>query len=272
MSSLASSSPDRLATIREDLREEQRSLEMMIEDLSDKQWQIPTASPGWVVADQVAHLAYFDASAAVAILEPERFQAGLTELYEGVVAHGIDEFTLGPLRALAHDDLLEVWRQNRGDLLDAAASLTADDRVAWYGPAMGAVSFLTSRLMETWAHGVDVAEALGVSRESSDRLSHVAQLGFMTRSWSYQVRGEDVPAGEVRLELVSPGGNLWTWGDDDAPDVVRGRAEEFCLVVTQRRHLDDTSLVTGELGRHWLIRAQAFAGGPSNGPQARSTK
>ncbi|MGC1418621.1 MAG: TIGR03084 family metal-binding protein [Acidimicrobiales bacterium] len=271
MSGLASSSPERLATIREDLEEEQRSLELMIEDLSDEQWRLPTASAGWDVADQVAHLAYFDASAALAILDPERFHAGLTALYEGVVAIGIDEFTLGPLRALAHDELLNAWRQNRDGLLSAAAALKQDDRIAWYGPAMSAASFLTSRLMETWAHGVDVAEALGVSRESSDRLSDVAQLGFMTRPWSYQVRGEDVPAGRVRLELVSPSGDLWTWGDDDANDVVRGRAEEFCLVVTQRRHLDDTSLVTGELGRHWLIRAQAFAGGPSNGPQARST-
>jgi uncharacterized protein (TIGR03084 family) len=271
VSSLASSSPDRLATIREDLEEEQRSLEMMLEGLDDEQWQLSTASPGWSIADQVGHLTYFDASATIAILEPERFQAGLAALYEGVVAHGIDGFTLGPFRAMAHDDLLRAWRQNRDDLLEAAATLKDDDRIAWYGPSMSAVSFLTSRLMETWAHGFDVAEALGVARVASERLGHVAQLGFMTRTWSYRVRGEAVPVGEVRLELLSPQGNLWTWGGDDAHDVVRGRAEEFCLVVTQRRHLDDTSLVTGELGRHWLVRAQAFAGGPSNGPKARST-
>ena len=31
----------------------------------------------------------------------------------------------------------------------------------WYGPSMSARSFVTARLMETWAHGMDVADALG---------------------------------------------------------------------------------------------------------------
>lgn len=75
--------------------------------------------------------------------------------------------------------------------------------------------------------------------------------------------------GDVRLELVGPNGATWTWGPETAEDVVRGPAEEFCLVVTQRRHLADTSLVAGELGTHWLQRAQAFAGAPTSGPARR---
>jgi uncharacterized protein (TIGR03084 family) len=125
--------------------------------------------------------------------------------------------------------------------------------------------------METWAHGVDVADALRVSHSSTDRLRHVARLGFMTRKWSYTVRGEDLPEGEILLDLTSPTGDQWSWGDDGAVDTVRGSAHDFCLVVTQRRHIDDTSLATGDLGRHWLLRAQAFAGAQSDGPQARSS-
>jgi uncharacterized protein (TIGR03084 family) len=125
--------------------------------------------------------------------------------------------------------------------------------------------------METWAHGTDIVEALGTDRPATDRLRHIVRLGYMTRNWSYVVRGEEPPAGDVRLDLAGPAGVHWTWGDDGAVDIVRGPAEEFCLVVTQRRHLGDTSLATGDVGRHWLLRAQAFAGGPSNGPQARSS-
>jgi uncharacterized protein (TIGR03084 family) len=134
---------------------------------------------------------------------------------------------------------------------------------------MGATSFLTARLMEVWAHGTDIIDALGLTREPSDRLRHIAQLGFITRKWSYVVRGEEPLAGDVRLELVSPSDQLWTWGPEVASDTVRGTAEDFCLVVTQRRHLDDTSLETGELARHWLLRAQAFAGAPTIGPVER---
>ena len=83
------------------------------------------------------------------------------------------------------------------------------------------------------------------------------------------MRGEEPPTGEVRLELTAPSGAAWTWGPEGADDTVRGSAEEFCLVVTQRRHLDDTGLVAGDLGRHWLLRAQAFAGPPSDGPAPR---
>jgi uncharacterized protein (TIGR03084 family) len=222
------------------------------------------------VADQIGHLTFFDAAATTALDDPERFVAELGELVAGVADRGVDEYTLGAFRRLSCGQQLEAWRAGRERLSQAAGTLVDDARVAWYGPSMGALSFLTARLMETWAHGTDVADALGVSWPASPRLRHIAQLGYLTRKWSYAVRGEELAGGDVRLELTGPSGELWTWGAEGADDTVRGPAEEFCLVVTQRRHLDDTSLETGELGRHWLVRAQAFAGGPTNGPRPRS--
>jgi uncharacterized protein (TIGR03084 family) len=259
----------RLQTIREDLAAEQRTLDDIVTTITDEQWRSPTPSPGWSVADQIGHLAYFDASAALAILDPAVFKSGLDELYQVALSANLDDFTLAPFRALSPVQLLWTWRANRDSLDNAAATLAEDSRVAWYGPSMGAVSFLSARLMETWAHGVDVVEALSLTRTSTDRLEHVARIGFITRNWSYRVRGETPPDGLVGVELTAPSGARWNWGDE-SDDVVRGSAEEFCLVVTQRRHLDDTSLEVGELGRHWLLRAQAFAGGPSVGPPPRS--
>jgi uncharacterized protein (TIGR03084 family) len=129
--------------------------------------------------------------------------------------------------------------------------------------------------METWAHGqdiVDTAQAAGVpvDRPPTDRLRHIAQLGVITRGWSYAVRRMEAPAGDVRVELDAPSGEVWAWGPDGAADVVRGPAEDFCLVVTQRRHPADTALeVVGDLATDWLAHAQAFAGGPTEGPQPR---
>lgn len=257
--------------LRDDLRAEQQSLDDALAPLTDEMWQLATPSPGWSVADQIGHLAFFDAAGTKAIVHPGDFALEVDSLYEGVTRLGYDEYTLGDFRSLNPVQQLDTWRHHRAQLNDAAASLSEGDRVAWYGPSMGAVSFLTARLMETWAHGTDVANALGVTRTPTDRLRHVAQLGFMTRKWSYTVRGEELPAGLVRLDLTSAAGEHWLWGVEDADDSVSGSAEEFCLVITQRRHLDDTTLETSELGRHWLLRAQAFAGGPSLGPQARST-
>jgi uncharacterized protein (TIGR03084 family) len=259
-----------VAELRDDLIAEQNSLDAVVADLTKEQWRRATPSPDWDVFDQIAHLTHFDEQASMAITDPAMFQRDLNEMLARSSHESIDEITLTPLRELSPEELLARWRSARESLIMAASTLSDSSRVAWYGPSMGAKSFVTARLMETWAHGVDVVDALDVTRVATDRLRHVAQLGFLTRQWSYAVRGEVAPAGEVRLALVGPHGDVWHWGSLDADDIVEGSAEEFCLVVTQRRHVSDTALVAGDLGTHWLTRAQAFAGGPSEGPHPRS--
>jgi uncharacterized protein (TIGR03084 family) len=129
---------------------------------------------------------------------------------------------------------------------------------------MSTLSFATARLMETWSHGQDVAETLGVSLPATDRLRHVAHIGVTTRGWSYMNRGQDFPGGDVRVELTAPSGQVWTWGPEGADNKVSGSALDFCLVVTQRRHRDSTGLVTeGPLAEEWMGIAQAFAGPPT---------
>ena len=162
--------------------------------------------------------------------------------------------------------------QHRDELEAAGRTLTNETRVEWYGPSMGSKSFLTARLMEVWAHGQDICDTVGATRTPTDRLRHIAQLGVITRGWSYIVRGELAPEGEVRVELTAPSGDQWAWGPEDAPAGVTGPAEDFCLVVTQRRHVDDTDLtVTGETAHDWMTKAQAFAGGATAGPSPKGT-
>lgn len=159
-------------------------------------------------------------------------------------------------------------------LTDAETSMVAelsnrnpDDRLPWYGPPMRASSFVIARLMETWAHGQDIADALGVRREPTDRLFAVAELGIRTFSFSFRNRGLDVPDERVRVALRGPTGTVRVW-NDESDDSVTGPLEDFCLVVTQRRHLDDTHLVLeGALAEEWMSIAQAFAGPPGPGRQ-----
>jgi uncharacterized protein (TIGR03084 family) len=251
----------------DDLRDEHLALDAVVAQIGEEQWQFATPSPGWSVADQIAHLTYFDEAAATAMLDPERFRVERDVLFADAIQDGIDESTLAPLRLLNARQLLDRWRAARRVLDSAAEGLAENARVEWFGPSMGAKSFLSARLMETWAHGTDVVDALDAFRPPTERLIHIAQLGYNTRRWSYQVRGEIIPDGEVRLELQSPAGVTWTWGPDAADDTVSGLAEEFCLVVTQRRHVENTSLKACALGTDWLIRAQAFAGAPTSGPE-----
>lgn len=269
-----------VADVRADLLAEHEALDAIVRELTDDQWAIPTASPRWSVADQIAHLAYFDRSAALAITDPEGFATHVREMLGAMTGDDAapdahepgarsDQVTLGEFRAMTPAELLAAWRTHRATLADAAAMLADDDRVGWYGPSMGAKSFLTARLMETWAHGQDIVDAVGADRPATERLRHIAQLGFITRGWSYVNRGLEVPAATVRLELIGPAGDTWVFGPDDAEETVAGDALDFCLVVTQRRHLDDTALTVGEVGRDWLAIAQAFAGAATDGPAPR---
>jgi uncharacterized protein (TIGR03084 family) len=265
--------PPTAASVRVDLIAEQNALDQAVSSLTDEQWALPTASERWSVADQIAHLTYFDETAAWAVSDPDRFTASLDGLADvfapDAPADTMDRLTLGALRALSTSNLLHAWRTNRRVLADAAATLADDDRVIWYGPSMGAKSFLTARLMECWAHGQHALDAVGIDRESTDRLQHIAQLGVITRKWTYLNRGDEMPAAAVRVELVAPSGATWTYGPDDAQQSVVGAAEDFCLVVTQCRHVDATGLtITGDDALDWMNKAQAFAGSATTGPPA----
>ena len=256
-----------LADLLEDLLDEQASLDEIVAPLNDSDWDLLTPSPRWSVTDQIGHLCYFDGAAAQAIRDPESFSSEARRLMEASLVSETsgDDFTLGEFRMLSVGDRLERWRSNRRTLAEAAGTLGERDRVSWYGPSMGAKSFVTARLMEVWAHGTDVCDTVGAHREPTHRLRHVAQLGYITRAWTYINRGQPAPEADVWVELTAPSGEIWTWGDAGAAgdNAVRGPALDFCLVVTQRRHVADTGLeVTGEHATDWLSKAQAFAGPP----------
>jgi uncharacterized protein (TIGR03084 family) len=270
---MAATSPN-AASVRDDLMAEQAALDDAVSSLTDEQWTMPTASDGWTVADQIAHLTYFDETSAWAISDPDRFTAsldGLAEVFSpDAAADTMDRLTLAHFRAMQPRELMDAWRTTRALLADASNGLTDDTRVIWYGPSMGSKSFLTARLMECWAHGQHIADAVGATQEPTDRLQHIAQLGFITRKWTYLNRGEEVPAAPVRVELAAPSGTTWTFGPDDAEQSISGTAEDFCLVITQCRHVDATELeVVGDDARDWMVKAQAFAGSATDGPAAR---
>lgn len=258
-----------VSEVRADLVAEQQALDDVVAALADDQWRLSTPSPRWTIADQIGHLTYFDATAALAITDPDAFTESVTGLLSAVgdETEDGDNVTLGEFRAMQPSELLEAWRRNRATLEAASATLENDTRVVWYGPSMGSKSFLTARLMEAWAHGQDICDAVGAPRPATDRLRHIAQLGFITRGWTYINRGLTAPENSVAVDLVAPSGEHWRFGPEDAAESITGSAEDFCLVVTQRRHVSQTDLVVeGETASEWIHMAQAFAGPATDGP------
>lgn len=255
-----------MPSLCDDLLAETAVLDALVRPLDDAGWLTPTAAPGWTVHDQVAHLAHFDEDARIGAVDPERFAGMRAEVLADVDAFvaratEADRKKTGP-------EVLAWLHEQRGGLIAAVRDLDPSTRVPWYGPDMTVASSITARIMETWAHGQDCFDALGAEHEPSGTLYHVAFIGARALPNSYRANRREVPDTPVRVELAAPDGSTWVFGADDAEQVVRGTAMDFCLLVTQRRHRDDTDLVAdGDVAAEWLTIAQAFAGPPGAGRQ-----
>jgi len=252
---------DQYRALIADLEAEHAQLDGIVTPLSEAEWSRLTPADGWTVRDSILHLALTDDVAALAAADPLAFEAHREQRRAGS-----DPFETH--RNMPPDQLLDLWRASRARLLDALRSVDSRARITWFGPPMSAMSHATARLMETWAHGQDVVDALGLERTPTTRLRHIAHLGVRARAYSYQQHGFTPPTTEVHVALTAPDGTAWAWGGPDAADQVSGTALDFCLVVVRRRHLDDTDLqFEGPHAREWLVIAQAFAGRAGAGRQ-----
>lgn len=251
-----------------DLKSEGDLLHAAVSGLDDAGWATPTPAEGWTVATQVAHLLWTDETATTAATDKEAWDAILVEAI-GDPAGYVDTCAHEVAR-LRPDALLTRWGTARAALAGALRGFPDGQKMPWFGPPMSPPSMATARFMETWAHALDVYDALGLRPEPTDRIRHVAHLGVRTRDFAYGVHRLEPPADEFRIELTAPSGERWTWGPDDAKQRVTGPALDFCLLVTQRIHRDDTELVAeGPDAERWLTIAQAFAGPPGEGREKR---
>jgi uncharacterized protein (TIGR03084 family) len=250
---------DIVGQLAADLAEETASLAGILSRGTPAVWDRYTPAEGWTIRDQVTHLAFFDDATLLAVQDPAGFARQRAELL--ALGDGFPDAVAARYRHLSGRDCLSWFQRSRAMLLTAYLAADPGARLPWYGPDMGLASSVTARLMETWAHGQDIVDALGEHRAPTGRLRHVADLGVRTFAFCFRLRGQPVPDAPVRVELAGPGGQRWAWGPAGAENRVEGDAEDFCLVVTQRRNVADTGLkVSGPVAAGWIAIAQAFAG------------
>jgi uncharacterized protein (TIGR03083 family) len=234
--------------ILDDLKAEQEALDRFLRGLTEAQWELPTPSEGWSVKDSVSHIAHID-EVAISILRGDN-----TPLQEALkIGLGFANVGLEKGRSMSGRDVLLWW--------------------PWFALPMGARSFATARLMETWAHGLDCFDALQAEPEDTDRLQHIALLAYMARPYVYQANGLEVPQTPPRIELALPSGTPWSQGPENAKDRIRGRASDFCRVAVRRRHWQDTDLVAeGTEAKRFLEITQAYAGPPGPGRKPKKAR
>jgi uncharacterized protein (TIGR03084 family) len=257
-----------LAALVDDLVAETAVLHAALDGLRPEQWSLATPAAGWSVGDHVSHLAYFDVTTLQSILDPEQFRLDAAALRAG--GDDFSDRIAAEYRSLRGEAVLAWFQTARAALVDGYRAVDPGRRLPWYGPDMTPASSVTARLMETWAHGQDIVDALGTSLVATVRLRHVADLGIRAMPYSYAINDLPLPTDSIMVELTAPDGAAWSWGSADAFNRVEGNALDFCRVVTQRRHPDDTGLVViGPVAQQWISIAQAFAG-PAGPGRARA--
>ncbi|GII76210.1 wyosine base formation [Sphaerisporangium rufum] len=241
------------------LTDEGEELDALVAGLDASQWRTPTPAPGWTIFDQIAHLTFIFRLARTAASDAQAFQAmiaGAEHDFNGAV-----NAALGLYAGDTPEQLLGKWRAERAGVVEALAAVPAGQVVPWLVNPLPPIVLACAGIMEQFAHGQDVMDALGARREFTDRLKHLVVFAVLTRDFGYLSRGLTPPATEFRFELTAPSGELWAYGPADSPQKVTGPAADFCLLVTRRRHRDDLAVVaTGDEADHWLDIAQCYRG------------
>jgi uncharacterized protein (TIGR03084 family) len=251
----------------DDFRNECLAFEVFLITLPAADWRRRTAFFDWSVADEVMHLHLIDLFGFQSMTDAEGFDSTVkgvrAKQAEGIELSAQMRERFGHLEPEA---LRRVWRDTWLKMSDRFATDDPKRRIPWFGPSMSVRSFASARQMEVWAHGQDVYDLFGVRRTNSDSIRNICELGVRTFAWSFENRREPPPARAPKLSLRAPSGEVWLWNPDGA-EVIEGSAEDFALVVTQRRNVLDTALrVEGPAARRWMEIAQCFAGPPESAP------
>jgi uncharacterized protein (TIGR03084 family) len=226
------------------LEREQTSLQAELRDVATDDWFRPTPSKGWDARDSVAHLADTDELAIDTCtngLRPLNDFAAQLASPEDVTLWGVLRGRRQPGR-----EVLAWWKETSTREREVLAGLDPATRVPW-GLGMRPPSFVTARLMETWAHALDVRVALGLPIVDTDRLRHIAWLGYRSLPYAFSFAGREPPPGELRVELTSPSGKeTWDYGPPGAPNRISGPAGEFCRLFVHRISRDEARGLTAE--------------------------
>lgn len=239
--------------ILSDLVAEQQFLDQSLQRIPIKNWDRLTPAGKWTVRDTISHLADFAEMAADALQKGDRIKewrtAGdLDALRQRAVVKG---------RQMRPQDVIEWWRGGRAKVIEPLSHMSEDDRVEWIEGSMSARTFATFRLMETWAHGLDIYQALDFEVEDTPRIRHVCWLGWKTLPYAFKAAGLDYAP--IRIEVIGPGYAKWVYGPDDTEDLIKGSASEWARVAVRRLPAKKTRLkVTGETASKAIEVAQAY--------------
>ena len=252
-----------------DFKEESISLYNLLKDKDDDVFNFNTQFKSWTINDVLYHLHVWNNAAYLSLTDEEKFSNFMEDFFKAVKnGKSPRAYEKELSNNKSGQELLTEWKNGYEKISKEFLKADPKKRVKWAGPDMSVRSSITARHMETWSHGQEVYDLLGIIRDDKDRIKNIVIIGINTFSWTFINRSMEVPKEIPKLILQSPSKKTWEWNLDNTQNSITGSATEFCQVVTQVRNIKDTSLVVrGDTASKWMSLAQCFAGPPEDPPK-----
>ena len=259
------------------IRNEALTLESLLTGLDDVSWTAETSFKSWSPEIILSHLLYFDRMTIYSHQDIEMFNREASFLFKAFTSETDSlkraQLVMERLSIQTQSEMISEWKESNQKMTSIFLNVEADKRCQWFGPDMSARMFMIARYMETWAHAQAIYDLDNQDRNYSDDIEHIVQIGIKTFKWTFRNRKLEVPESFPFIELISPSGNIWSFNDKSDEESIKGKATDFCHVVTQNRNIKDTDLeVRGKISEHWMSIAQCFAGEPEDPPEQGTRK
>jgi uncharacterized protein (TIGR03084 family) len=239
--------------ILSDLVAEQQYLDQFLQRISLKDWNRMTPARGWTIRDTISHLAHSEELTAEAI-------SGTADFGRLRGVPDLDAFRQSAVdrgRKMRPQDVIEWWRGGRARVVEPLSHMRSSDRIEWIEGSMSARTLATVRLMETWAHGLDIYAAMKAEIEDTQRIRHVCWLGWKTLPYAFKVAGLDYAP--IRVEVIGPGYAKWVYGPQDTDQVIKGAAADWARLSVRRVAAAQTRLkVSGDVAQQALEVVRAY--------------
>jgi uncharacterized protein (TIGR03084 family) len=249
-----------------DFLEETKTLHKLISGLNENEFDKTTLFKEWTINDILVHLHFWNRAADLSLNKPDEFAEMIKEFFSAVQTGKLRPHENRVIAERGYA-LMDAWLDLSDKLANDYSRADPKQRLQWAGANMSALTCISARQMEVWAHGQAVFDLLGEDRKEHDRIRNIVILGINAFGWTHEVHSLEKPEVMPFLKLLAPSGEEWSFGEESKTQCIKGSAVDFAKVVTQTRNVVDTHLViTGKDAKQWMAHAQCFAGPPEMPP------
>jgi uncharacterized protein (TIGR03084 family) len=228
---------------------EQQQLDQYLQSIPVRNWNTKTNFKNWTITEHVSYLAGLE-DLAFNTLKKKGTEFNKYRGPSGLVK--FEKHSINSGKDMRPQDVIEWWRLSRAKVVETLADATPGRKIKWWNNQIDYLTFATTKLSETWAHGLDIYECMKKEYEYTVRIEHIALYGYLNIEKIAKLN--KMKYEKIRVELIGPEYRAWQFGDEKSINSIKGNASDWCRLVTGRtdRNFKPTLTVEGEFAKKIL--------------------